>query len=147
MTSFTDILNKPSADIKPPKPLPIGTYLALVDGTAEIKKIGKEQTDAAVMKFKFVQPQPDVDQQAMLEVLEGKALSEVPFSVNWWLTDKAAYRLNEFLVNALGMEQGTKSLGELLSDSPGKQVYITLSHRPSDDGKTMYMDAKGFARV
>lgn len=147
MTTFQDILNMPSADIKPPKPLPLGNYLCLIDGQAELKQMGKEQNWGAILKLKPIQAQADVDQQALLEALDGKSLSEMPINFTFWITDKAKHRLNEFLVNALGIEQGTKTLGELLNEAPGKQVMATVSHRPSDDGKTMYMDVKGFARV
>lgn len=147
MTSFQDILNKPAADVKPPKPLPIGNYLCLIDGQAELKQMGKEQNWGAIIKLKPIQAGPDVDQAALLEALEGKSLTEIPIQTTFWVTEKAAYRLKSFLVDALGLEEGSKSLGELLNDAPGKQVMVTISHRPSDDGRTMYMDVKGFARV
>jgi hypothetical protein len=147
MTSFSDILNTPSADVKPPKPLPIGTYLCLIDGTAEIKQMGKEQNYGAIIKLKPVQAGPDVDQAALIESLDGKSLSEVGLQTTFWLTDKAKYRLNDFLVGALGMEQGTKTMGELLNDIPGKQVNASITHTPSKDNTVMYTEVKSFARV
>lgn len=147
MTSFSNILNQQSSTVKPPKPLPIGNYLFLVDGVIEYKQMGKEQNYGAIVKLKPVQAQPDVDQSALLEMLDGKSLSEQTIQTTFWITEKAAYRYKDFLVNALGLEEGTKTVGELANEAPGKQVIGTVVHVPSDDNKMMYANIKGFARV
>lgn len=146
MSSFTDILNMPSEAIKPPQPLPIGTYMAIVDGVPEIKQIGKQGNSAAVVKFKVMQPQPDVDTNALIEALNGKQLTDVAVASNFFLTDAAAYRLKDFLVT-LGIDLTGKSIGQGLNEAPGKSVLINIGHRPSDDGKAMFMDIKGYAAI
>lgn len=146
MSTFTDILNKSMEDIKPPQPLPIGTYMAIVDGVPEIKQIGRQGNSAAVVKFKVLQPQPDVDSSALIEALDGKQLTDVSVASNFFLTDAAAYRLKDFL-GILGISLTGKSLGQGLNEAPGKSVLLSIGHRPSDDGKAMYMDVKGYAAV
>jgi hypothetical protein len=145
--NFMEILNKPFDDIKPPKPLPVGTYLCLVDGQPDYRRLGKDQNGAAIFKFKPIQADADVDQADLLEALEGKALSEVSFQTTFWITEKALYRLKDFLNNALGIEGNGRQLPEVIPEAAGKQVKVTIGHRPGDDGKAMYADVKGFARV
>jgi hypothetical protein len=36
---------------------------------------------------------------------------------------------------------------EMLAEAPGKQVYVTISHQPSDDGKRIYSQVVSTARV
>lgn len=144
--SFQEILSKPMAEIKPPKPLPVGTYTCIVDGVPEIKQVGKEQNWAAILKLKPVAPGPDVDQVALVEALDGKALTEVSIQNTLWLTEKAAFRAKQFIENC-GIDITTKSLGEGINELPGKQIMVTLSHRPSEDGKTMYNEIKSTAAV
>lgn len=146
MTSFQDILNKPMADIKPPRPLPPGTYLCVVDGVPEIKQLGKEQNWCALYKLKPLQAQPDVDQQGLIEALDGKGLSETSINNNMWITDKAAFRLKSFLSH-LGFPEESGTPGEHINASAGRQVLVTLGLRPSEDGKMMYNEIKNTAAV
>lgn len=147
MANFQDILAKPAADIKPPKTIPVGTYLAIVDGQGQFVKVGKQQTDAWKATYKLIQAQTDVDQAALLEALEGKALSDVKISQNWFITEAAVYRLKDFLVESLGIEEGTKGLGEMIPEAMGKQLYLSIGHRPSEDGKQIFAEVKSTAKV
>lgn len=148
MSSFQEILNKPSEDIKPPKPLPVGTYLCVVDGMPEIKQMGKAGNSAAILKYKFMQPQPDVDQKDLMEVLTeaGKSLQEFSVPENLWLTDAAAFRAKDRLIS-LGVSSEGKTLGQMLNEVAGHQGYVSISHRPSEDGKTFFMEVKNVATV
>lgn len=147
MTSFTDILNKPAAAIEPPKPLPVGTYLAIVDGPGELAKIGKDQTDCVNFKLKLMQAQPDVDQGALQEALNGASLADKSVRHRLFITQASVWRLKQFLVEHLGIDDTGKSLGELLPEAPGRQVMVTLGHRASDDGQQIFTEVKGTAKV
>lgn len=147
MASFQDILNKPSSEIEAPKPLPVGTYLAVVDGLPEHKQLGANKTDAFVFNFKFMQPGPDVDTAALQENLKGKSLTDRFIKVNQFVTEDAVWRMKKMLVEGLGIEEGTRGLGEMIPEAMGRQVWITIGHRASDDGQSVYMEAKGFAKV
>lgn len=144
MANFADVLNRPAAAVEKPKPYPIGTYLCIVDGPAEISKVGKKQTDAAIFKLKILAPGADVDPAAVAEAggVAGKQLR-----ITYWLTEDALYRLKQFLVDHLGLAEGSKTLGELLAEAPGCQVYANVGHRPSEDGQTLYADVKSTAKV
>ncbi len=149
MASFQDILDKPSDQIKAPEALPVGSYLCIVNGPGEFVKIGKNNTDALKVTFKPLQAQPDVDQERLSEVLDGSSLPDKSINTNFFITDAAVYRLKDFIIGALGVDEGNppRKLRELIGEIQGKQVLVNVGHRPSDDGKTVYMDIKGYARV
>ncbi len=147
MANFQDILNKPAAEVEPPKALPTGTYLCLVDGAPEIAQRGKNNNYCAIFKLKPVQAQADVDQQSLAETLNGSSLSEKKINHTLWITDDALWRLDQFLAEHLGIPKGTKTVGEMIPEAPGKQVVVTLGHRASDDGKQVYAEVKGTAHI
>ena len=147
MASFQDVLNKPAAEIEPPKALPVGTYLCLVNGQPEITQRGKNNNYCAIFKLKPVQAQQDVDQSALSETLKGAGLGDKNINHTLWITDDAAWRLDQFLAEHLGIDKGTKTLGEMIPEAMGKQVLVTLGHRASDDGKQVFAEVKGTARV
>jgi len=128
MASFQDILNTPMEDIKPPKPLPPGEYLSLIDGQPEITQRGKNQNHCVVFPIKLVQPldQTPAFQQQLVDALEGKALTEVKLSNTMWLTPDSAYRLKNFLSDHLGIDARTPS--EAISQAAGKQLIVTIGH-------------------
>lgn len=142
--NFTDILNKPASAIEAPKPLPQGTYLCMVNGQAEIKKIGQKETLAAIFQLKPLQPQEDVDASALSE--QG-GIGERTIRHTLFLTEDAAYRAKEFLDHCgLDVEDGS-TLGQLIAQTPGKQLLVQVGHRPSQDGTQLYLDIKKTARL
>lgn len=151
--NFTDVLSKPAAEVIPPRPLPVGTYLAIVDGQPEITKVGKNQTDCINFHMKLMQAQGDVDQAALVEALNGKALADYKVKHTLWGTNDPSkietvrYFITEFLSNDLGIEKGDRTIGQMLPEAMGKQVLLTIGHRPSEDGKIIYLEVKGTAKV
>lgn len=146
MTSFTDILNKPADQIEAPKPLPVGTYLCLVEGQPEHKQMGKNNTDCFEFPMKFMQPGPDVDQEALLENLNGKSLQDRKLKHRLFVTEDSIWRLKKFLED-LGIEIGSRGLGQVIPESMGRQVMLTIGHRASEDGTQVFMEVKGTAKV
>lgn len=150
MASFQDILSKPAASIEPPKALPVGTYLCIIDGQPEFTKVGKNQTDALKIGFKPVQAQPDVDQEQLQSALSVNgavsALADKKINQNYFITENAVFRLKA-LMEHCGIELGTKPLGELIPELMGKQVLVTMGHRASDDGQMIFGEVKGTAKV
>ncbi len=146
MASFQDVLNKPAADVKPPEPLPPGTYLCLVDGPGEFGKIGKNQTDCINFKLKPMQAQGDVDPGTLQQSLNGASLQDKTIRHRLFITEESVWRLKQFLEH-LGIEEGTKSLGEMIPEAQGKQVIVTLGHRASEDGTQVFQEVKGTAKV
>lgn len=143
MPSFEEILNKPATDIKPPQAYPVGTYHCLVDGPPTPGKSSQKQTDYLQFKFKILSPMQDVDAaQAAEAQVVGKYISS-----DYYITEAAAWRLKEMLVDHLGIAEGDKALRELVAESPGKQVLVKLKHEISQDGKRVFHRLDSTAHV
>jgi len=139
MSNFADILSKKVDQIEKPKPLPVGTYLCLIDGAGEYVKLGANQTDAIKIKVKVLQAGEDVDDEALIEA---GGVSEKTLFVTLFLTEDAAWRSKKFLVETLGIDGDGKSLGELFTEIPGKTFRGVIGHRPSKDGTEIYAEIK-----
>lgn len=126
MANFTDILNKPAEQIEKPKPTPVGTYLCIVDGPHKQREINDKPV--IDINLKTMQAQDDVDQSALAESGGvGKRIQNTFFLVN---NDgqENAFPLKNFLENTLGIEAAGKSLSQMLSEAPGKQLLATVKH-------------------
>lgn len=145
MPSFEDIMNRPSSEIKAPQAYPVGTYHCLVDGPPEAGKMGARQTPYLRFKCKILSPMQDVDAaQAAEQQIVGKIIN-----VDQFITDDAAYRVNEFLGDHLGIADvpGDKSLTQAMAEAPGKQVLVKLRHETSQDGKRVFHRVESTAHV
>lgn len=145
MANFQDILNKPMDDIKAPVPLPIGTYLCIVDGQPTIGELGKNKNTAVTFNLKFMQAQQDVDHAALMDALRGGSLSDRSIRYTLWVTDDAVWRLKTFLKDHLQIDATTPAAA--IAQSMGRQVMVSVGHRASDDGSQIYMDVKSTAKV
>lgn len=135
MSTFEDILNTPVNAVEKPKPRPAGTYYGIVAKSPEIKKIGKNETLAAVFEIKLVRPGDDVDQDSLQEA---GGIGERPLRVTQFLTKDALWRLVDFF-KALGMDtESGDSISELLPQTMGRQALFKIRHRPSQDGTELY---------
>lgn len=148
MASFEEILKRKSSDIKPPQAYPVGTYHCLVDGPMVPGKSSQKQTDYLQARFKILSPMQDVDAaQAAEAQIVGKIITN-----DYYVTDKTDWRLKEFLVDHLGIDdkEGTpeeKSLEEMVPEAPGKQVLVKLKHEISQDGKRVFHRVDSTAHV
>jgi hypothetical protein len=148
VASFEEILNRKSSEIRPPQAYPVGSYHCLIDGPPTPGKSSQKQTDYLRFKFKILSSLGDVDaaQAAEAQVI-GKAIES-----DYYITDAAAYRLKEMLVDHLGIEDfaGTpqeKGLKELISEAPGRQLVVKLKHELSQDGKRVFHRVDSTAHV
>ena len=142
MASFEEILNMPSADIKPPQAYPVGTYHCLVDGPGVPGKSSQKQTDQLTFKFKILAPMKDVNAEAAAEQqVVGKTITS-----DYYITDTAVWRTKELCDHA-GIPEEKMSLKERIAQLPGKQVLVTLRHENSQDGKRVYHRVASTAHV
>jgi len=142
MDAFADILNKPSGEAPKPQTLPSGTYLTEVDGPYKPNKVGQDQTDTVDFNLKVltVMQANEDEVRAIDGGLPGKLIY-----ARFFLTEKALYRLDEFL-EKLGIPKGTP-YKQALADCPGKQIVVNLGQRPSPDGTRMFNEIKSYAAV
>lgn len=126
MANFTDILNKPAESIEKPKPRPVGNYVCLVNGPHKQREINDKPVVDIV--YKTLQAMEDVDQTALAEAGGvGNTLTQTFFLVTNDGNDNS-WPLVNFLENHLGITKAGKSLAQMLSEIPGKQVIVTLKH-------------------
>jgi hypothetical protein len=148
MANFQDILNKPAADIKAPPAYPVGTYHCLVDGPPAQEESSQKKTPCRVYKFKILSPMGDVDQAAATEQqIVGKLITGQGAGAAFYLTEDAAWRYKEFLVDHLGIEEGSKTLLQLEAEAPGRQCLVKLKHEISQDGKRVFHRIESTAHV
>ena len=142
MASFEEILNRPASEIKPPQAYPVGTYHCIVEGPPTPGKSSQKQTDFLQFKFKILSPLQDVDaHQAAEQQIVGKYITN-----DYYITDNAAWRLTELLVDHLGLD-GSKPSIELIGYAPGNQVLVKLRHEASQDGKRVFHRVESTAHV
>lgn len=147
MASFEEIMNKPASEIKPPPAYPVGTYHCLVDGVPVYGKSSQKQTDQFTVKYKILKAMEDVDATAAAEMqVPGKIIQ-----TEYYITDTAAYRFKEMLIDHLGIDPGPEGkerpLKELMAEAPGKQLLVKLRHELSQDGKRTFHRVDSTAHV
>jgi len=143
MANFEEILNKPASEIKAPPAYPVGTYHCLVDGPPAPGKSSQKQTDFLKFKFKILAPFDGVDAaQAAEQQIVGKIIES-----DYYITEAAAWRLKDMLVDHLGIEEANKTMTQLVAEAPGKQLLVKLRHELSQDGKRVYHRVESTAHV
>lgn len=131
--NFTSILDKPAEALEAPKPIPVGTYLALISGPETYSKVGANQTDLVSWPVKLMAPQEDVDMAALNESLSSKdgtmkAIGDVKLKFDQFLTEASAFMVRDFLKNTLGIDESGKTLRQMISEALGKQMLVTIKH-------------------
>lgn len=153
MASFEEILNKKPSEIKSPPPYPVGTYHCLVDGPPAAEESSQKKTPCRTYRFKILSPMGDVDQAAYLEQqIQGKFIVGQMSGTAFYLTDEAAPRYKDFLIDHLGINplNGSgeeKSMKEIEAEAPGKQLLVKLKHDLAQDGKRIYHKVESTAHV
>ena len=131
MANFVDILDKPAEEIKAPPPLPVGTYVCVIDGPHEFKE--QQNFKICEFKLKILQAMGDVDAQALSEAGGvGRSLRHGIF-LNDREGNTTEWSLLNFLEAHLGIDKSGKTLRVMLSEAPGRQVLATIKHALTKD--------------
>jgi len=147
MSNFTDILNRPSEEIKPPVTLPMGSYHTIVMGLPEQGQSSKKKTDFLKFVHKIIAPLDDVDPDAITEFQQdGEMIAGQEIDNTFYITDKSANMLKEFLLNC-GVSLEGRSMAEGLEDVPNSEVIIFIKHEASDDGKRTFAKVGSTAKI
>lgn len=133
--NFSDLLSVDVATIEKPKPLPIGTYSALVLKYELGKTTGDRQAPYIKYFFKPLSAGADVDSEALAGVANW---TDKMLNFTFYLDPESLYKLNNFVANTgLELVSGTK-LESYLTDTVGKIVSISVMHALSKDGQDTY---------
>lgn len=133
MPNFIEIAeNETVEDIKDVPPLPVGSYLALVSGPHEMVVSSQQKTDGCQITYRLVQARDDVDIEALGAYLEAsnQQLRDVQMRETIWESPYAKTNLRDRLV---AMDLGKLPLKQALGEIPGKEVLLTITHRPFTD--------------
>lgn len=140
MASFEEILKRPTTEHKAPQPLPVGTYHCIIDGPPSYEESSQKKTPCRVYKFKIMAPMGDVDAKAAADQqVVGKIITGQGPGAAFYITEESVFRYRDFLVDHLGIEEdGKKSIEEMETEAPGRQVLVKLKHDISQDGKRVF---------
>jgi len=133
--SFASLLDTPGSEIERPKPLPVGTYVCMVQGLPRFDKSSKKQTDFVEFTLKLLEAGEDVDADE-LKAMGG--LIDKTIKDTYYITESALWRLKEFLTNCGLDADDDTSLRELIEEAPGKQVGVVIKHEASQDGTSVF---------
>lgn len=149
MADFKSILSTRSNEIEKPKPIPIGTYLAMISERPEIKpEVGQNKIPVVEFKLKLMSATEDVDPDMLASYgsISGKELRH-----SFWLTNRegepTVWRLKDFLENTLQIEPGDREIGDYMLEAVNRTLLVTVGHRPSPDGEMIYAEIKSVARA
>lgn len=139
------MLDESVDEVVRPKPLPAGNYVFNV-GEYKLGKSAKKGTDFVSITLTPVQPQEDVDADELSASLGDKTLADKSMKVDFYLTQDALWRLDEFLMEKLGLNEKGQSRSQRLEAMAGRQVVGQISHSPSArDENVVYANITAFA--
>lgn len=147
--NFESILDMPAADVERPKPLPVGTYNAIVQGLYEEGVSSQKKTPFVQFAFAIQSADEDVDEEDLDTYLSSKdgtkkSLSGVVLknnSTKFYTTPDSLFRLTDFLDHC-GIDQDGKTIRQALSETPNCSVKITIGHVFSQDGESIFAELK-----
>lgn len=141
--NFSSVLDQPTEAIEKPKPLPAGSYITAIQGMPRQDKSTKKGTDYVEFTHKILQALDDVDQEDLATV---GGITDKVITNTFYLTEKSAYRLKEFLIDSLLIEDAG-SMRPMLEEAVGKQCVVKIKHVASNDGKSTYANIDSTAPI
>lgn len=136
--NFASILDEAPTEIERPKPLPVGTYLCVVQGQPVYDKSNKKGTPFVEFTLRPVSAEEDVDHDdlAAMGGLEGKTIK-----ATFYLTEDAVFRLDEFHTHC-GIDINEPASRRARNDAiVNAQVRAVVKHEMSQDA------TQSFARL
>jgi hypothetical protein len=125
MNTFSDILKRRAADIEPPKPLPAGVYSAVVDGPFRQVESKEKKTPGIEFTFRLIEPVSvnDMDMLVKAGGCAGKTMRHT-----FYISENNEWRLQQFLVNHLGIEAEDKTIEQCLIEASGRSVAVVIKN-------------------
>lgn len=138
--NFEDVLSLKPSQIEKPKPRPLGSYLGGVQ-KYELRDVDTKNGPRKIIDFsvKLMMPRQVDDQEGLM--LQGDISDWYPLIYGvFYETPEGKYNLKNFLADVLDITPGEgrdeKSLSEMIAESPGRQLTVTLRHEPYIDRNT-----------
>lgn len=142
MVDFTQLLARTADDVERPEPLPQGSYLTTITAYRTVES-GQKKTPGVEFDLQIVAPNEDVDAEAYAKV---KNPQERVLKTQFWLTEDSLWRLKDFLEKA-GHDMSGRSFAEVLAEVAGSQIVSIVTHRISQDGESVFPEARKFMKA
>lgn len=136
--TFESILDTPADAVERPKPLPAGTYDAIVKGLPEYGESTQKKTPFARFTLAIQSAGEDVDLEE-LETIGG--IGDKTIRSTYYTTPDALFRLTDFLDHC-GIDLGDKTIRQAIDETPNCSVRLVVSHRASEDGQQIFAEVK-----
>ena len=138
--NFASILDEAPTEINRPKPLPVGTYICVVQGQPTYDKSNKKGTPYVQFTLRPVAAEEDVDPEE-LEAMGG--MESKTLRATFYLTEDAVYRLDEFHQHCgVDISDASVSRRHRNENIVNAQVRAVVSHRMAEDGSQVYAELK-----
>ena len=136
--TFESILDTPAADIERPKPLPAGTYDAVVRGLPEYGESSQKKTPFCRFTYVMQAAGEDVatDELEAIGGINGKTIRDT-----YYTTPDAIFRLTDTL-ERMGIDPEGKSVRQMIDESPNSSIRVVIGHRASEDGQQIFAEVK-----
>lgn len=135
--NFADILkNATVGEIEKPKPMPEGSYQALIKSIETGQTTGEKQTPYLQVNMEIVGALDDVDQAALQAFgpVNGKKVK-----TEFYLTDDALFRLQDFILDHVGLDLKGQTLDQAVGQLVNNTVGVHMKHSISKkDNVTVY---------
>lgn len=129
-STFGDILSRPATDFEAPPPIPVGEYVATVQGLPEYGQSTKKKTPQITFFLKLIEARDTVDEK---ELEDAGGLPERPMKYTLYATEDASYRIRQFCEHC-GIEVSGKSLQEAIEETPGCQLLVSVGQEMAQYG-------------
>jgi len=137
--NFTELLGSATlGSIEKPKPLPQGSYVAIIK-KSEYDKSSKKQTPFVRFHMDIVQAMEDVDEAALEAYgdVSGKSIR-----TDFYLTEGALFQLQDFILYHIGLDLTGQTLEQAIPECVNQQVGVRIEHEASQDGQNFYARVK-----
>ena len=134
MPDYSALLNRPVDSVERPKPKAPGTYHGVIM-KFEFGESQKKKTPYCRFTVGSVSPGMDVDPEENAK--NNVDVSKWAPTFDFYLTDDSLYRLRE-LIEGCGIVPNGRGFNATIPELKGKPVKFVASHRPSEDGSTVY---------
>lgn len=132
MVDFSSLLKAPAGEAKKPPVLPAGDYPGQIK-SYEMGDNNKNKTPYCRFNLGFMGFAPDLDESDTKDIDIAKRSTRNDF----YLTEDAMWRLDEF-IRTLGIEAAGRSYEEVLRETVGQEVTITMKQGMNQQTNEMY---------
>lgn len=136
--TFESILDTPTEQVERPRPIPAGTYDAVVRGLYEQGESSQKKTPFVRFTYAIQAAGDDVDST---ELEEMGGIADKTIRDTYYTTPDALFRLTDALTN-MGIEMEGKTIRQALGDTPNASIRIVVGHRASEDGQQVFAEVK-----